>query len=89
MRLFRHGTKEHSDVQESLIIIDLCNYTLITISLHDGLSNLFQHFRVVLSGFYIRHGAILHTDWTDSVQHDFHLERAGTSAGAVPLFGLW
>ena len=46
MRLLRHGTKEHSHAQESLIIIDLCNYTLITFSLHDGLSDLLQHFTV-------------------------------------------
>ena len=44
MRLLRHQTNKHSHVLESLIIIDLRNYTLIIIPLNDGLSDLLKHY---------------------------------------------
>ena len=88
MGLLRHGTKDNSHVLESLIIIYLRNYILIT----DSLSDLHQSFRV-------RPIRVLYQTWGHthyrldgrSVQHDSHLQKSGTSADAVllVLFGLW
>ena len=81
MRLLRDRTNKHSHVHEILNIIDLPNYTLIIIPLNDGLSDSYACFISDMGTYSLQTGQI--------IQHDSHLQRAGTSADTVLLCGLW
>ena len=81
MRLLRHLTNKHSHVHEIFNIIDHRNYTLIIIPLNDGLSDSYGCSISDMGTYSLQTGR--------SVQHDSHLQRAGKSADAVLLCGLW